>query len=260
MERIINMTEASAISESDYIVIDSPTLGTRKYLAANLSGGGGGGGEVYTDLFTVKDSELLTGASSFDRTYTVTEDGVYLVGLVWARKKTVSSNSITGDFTTLYDFDDYINFCVKVISADANTDIIFSAVSGGSNTVKYFVVKINLDITTATELYSQYLAADGNISYDPSSLVVAGKKALIIQIANFDGNSGEVTCALPSGVMASYLSLFYNYNINVMPSQFYSSSNGVVGLLALDDLSNVTSIYTRGGSWGTTGLIILDLN
>lgn len=42
MERIINMTEASAISESDYIVIDSPTLGTRKYLAANLSGGGGG--------------------------------------------------------------------------------------------------------------------------------------------------------------------------------------------------------------------------
>lgn len=42
MERIINMTEASAISGSDYIVIDSPTLGTRKYLAANLAGGGGG--------------------------------------------------------------------------------------------------------------------------------------------------------------------------------------------------------------------------
>lgn len=36
---ITNLTEASGVSDNDYVMIDSPTLGVRKYLASNLQGG-----------------------------------------------------------------------------------------------------------------------------------------------------------------------------------------------------------------------------
>lgn len=36
---IINLTEASGVSDNDYVMIDSPTLGVRKYSASNLQGG-----------------------------------------------------------------------------------------------------------------------------------------------------------------------------------------------------------------------------
>ena len=35
-ERITQLPEASEIGESDYILLDSPTLGTRKFLASKL--------------------------------------------------------------------------------------------------------------------------------------------------------------------------------------------------------------------------------
>lgn len=68
MERIINMTEASAISESDYIVIDSPTLGTRKYLAANLSGGGGGDTPWNLSFGSGTGAETIDSEGKFYRT------------------------------------------------------------------------------------------------------------------------------------------------------------------------------------------------
>ncbi len=36
---IINLTEASGVSDNDYVMVDSPTQGVRKYLASNLQGG-----------------------------------------------------------------------------------------------------------------------------------------------------------------------------------------------------------------------------
>ena len=36
---IINLTEASGVSDNDYMMVDSPTKGARKYLAKNLQGG-----------------------------------------------------------------------------------------------------------------------------------------------------------------------------------------------------------------------------
>lgn len=40
---IINLTEASGVSDNDYVMIDSPTLGVRKYSASNFNSGGSGG-------------------------------------------------------------------------------------------------------------------------------------------------------------------------------------------------------------------------
>ncbi len=72
MERIINMTEASAISANDYIVIDSPTLGTRKYLAANLAGGMGTSIET---LFTGKESQYRSDADNTPQPFDVYTEG-----------------------------------------------------------------------------------------------------------------------------------------------------------------------------------------
>lgn len=69
MERIINMTEASAISESDYIVIDSPTLGTRKYLAANLAGGGGGGDTPWNSIYLTNNQDTANATISSEGWY-----------------------------------------------------------------------------------------------------------------------------------------------------------------------------------------------
>jgi hypothetical protein len=44
---IINLTEASGVSDNDYVMVDSPTLGVRKYSASNLQGGGSGEGLNY---------------------------------------------------------------------------------------------------------------------------------------------------------------------------------------------------------------------
>lgn len=38
---IINLTEASGVSDNDYVMVDSPTQGVRKYLVKNFSGGSG---------------------------------------------------------------------------------------------------------------------------------------------------------------------------------------------------------------------------
>ena len=259
MERIINLSEASAISASDYVLIDSPTQGTRKFLAANLSQGGGGG-TTYTDLFDVQESAQLLDASTVNRTYTITQDGVYLVGLVCERRYSASAGidaAITGDYTTLYSYSNYAPFCVKVIEADANTTITYSATLDTGGRAKCFCIKINLDITSVTQLYSQYIADDGYINYDPSSLTVSGQKALVLQIANFDGNSGEITYRVPQGVLVSNVSLFYPNNMGATID--YGDSHGNINIFAIDSLANVTSTYTRGGSWGSVGLIILDL-
>lgn len=61
---IINLTEASGVSENDYVMVDSPTFGARKYLAKNLKTVAEGGNSITygTDTPTMtatdKDGDL----------------------------------------------------------------------------------------------------------------------------------------------------------------------------------------------------------
>lgn len=256
MPRITEMSEATGLSNNDYVLIDSPTKGTRKYLASNFSqGGGGGGGTTYIDLFELLDSANLQDVSNVNHTYTVDEDGIYLVGMIMERRGEVSTNSITGDFTELYSYTTLTRFNVKVISAVANTVITFTGVTN-YNRVRYFVVKINKPTTSVTALYEQCYDSETIINYNPSSLTVTGK-ALIIQIDNFDDNAATLATDLPVGVMTSYLPIFWKNRTG--ESIRYDFARGQIILMGLDDLSGINSIYIQGGNWGSTGLIILDL-
>lgn len=98
MPRITEMSEATGLSNNDYVLIDSPTKGTRKYLASNFSqGGGGGGGTTLNTIYSGKESQYISDAINVGHAFdvrTVGEDfDEYL------------STSDYATFTVLKDFD-----------------------------------------------------------------------------------------------------------------------------------------------------------
>lgn len=221
---------------------------------------GGGSG----DLFEIEESVQLLEISSVNRTYTITKPGFYLVGLICERRSPVTANDITGNFTTLYNYTGFLSYCVKIISVNANTTITYSTTMDyGGNRAKCFCLKINLELTSVNELYSTYSCNtsgnDNRIEYNPSSLVVTGQKALIMQIANFDGNAGDAIIRFPAGLPCVYIPLFWHEYIDYNENWHYGNSYGQIAITSLDSLSNVTYTLTNGTNWGSTGLIILDL-
>lgn len=162
MERIINMTEASAISASDYVLIDSPTQGTRKYLAANFSQGGGGGGLDFT--LTEVAAEVTDTSSQTTVTETLSE-GKYMVLFSTSMNDGPSSDNIAysgSDYTILHSYktdNSYPTAQIDIVEITASTTVTISyqtRAHGG-----YGIYKLN-DITTI-----------GNVAleqcYDPAS-------------------------------------------------------------------------------------------
>lgn len=100
MSRITEMSEATGLSNNDYVLIDSPTKGTRKYLASNFSQGGGGGGEDMP--YPLTEIEKDTSTSGNQQTYTKSlTPGIYCVFFTVDR---ADDNTITYSGTSGTDY------------------------------------------------------------------------------------------------------------------------------------------------------------
>ena len=161
MERIINMSEASAISASDYVLIDSPTQGTRKYLAANFSQGGGGGGVSFNEIaFSKNTDDASTVFLSSDGWYKQTGATVPLLRVGTANGMSLyGHDSVEGHFkfkvTTMPTGRDesYIlgcgsSLCLDFITFDANGNVKFAIANQSFTTTA--------TITTDTEYTLDY--------------------------------------------------------------------------------------------------------
>lgn len=71
-KRIIQYNEELIPALDDYLIMDSPTAGTRKILASNIGGGSGGGGVDYSTAEQDTGLKWLDGRTIYQKTYAFT--------------------------------------------------------------------------------------------------------------------------------------------------------------------------------------------
>jgi hypothetical protein len=164
------MTEASAISESDYIVIDSPTKGTRKYLAANLAGGGGGD-TPWNSIYISSNQDTAGSALSSDGWYTQSGSNAPVLNVSNTTNLTMYGKTkfeihlhiktpVTLPNSTTYLLGGGSMLCSNFISLNSNGTLTFTAKNINYTTTAAlsadteYIIDFVVDVTNTTISYS----------------------------------------------------------------------------------------------------------
>ncbi len=98
-KRIIQYNEELTPGSDDYLLLDSPTNGTRKILALNIGGGSGGGGINYST--EEQDTGLLwiDGRHIYQKTYSEVLNQSMSNGSTWYAMNDLNGKEIIGNET-----------------------------------------------------------------------------------------------------------------------------------------------------------------
>ncbi len=76
-KRIIQYNEELTPGSDDYLLLDSPTNGTRKILASNVGGSGGGGGVDYSTTEQDTGLKWIDGKPIYQKTFIITQNNTW---------------------------------------------------------------------------------------------------------------------------------------------------------------------------------------
>lgn len=98
-KRIIQYNEETTPALDDYLIMDSPTAGTRKILASNIGGGSGGGGINYST--EEQDTGLLwvDGRKIYQKTYSQVLNQTMSNGSTWYAMNDLNGKEIIDNET-----------------------------------------------------------------------------------------------------------------------------------------------------------------
>lgn len=98
-KRIIQYNEELTPALDDYLLLDSPTAGTRKILASNIGGGGGGGLDYST---TEQDTGLkwIDGRKIYQKTYSQVLNSRLASGDIWYTMNDLADKCVLNSIAT----------------------------------------------------------------------------------------------------------------------------------------------------------------
>lgn len=249
MERIINLSEASAISASDYVLIDSPTQGTRKYLAANFSQGGGGGGGL--DFTLTEIAAEVTDTSSQTTVTETLAEGIYMVLFSTSMNDGPSSDNIAysgSDYTVLHSYktdNSYPTAQIDIVEITASTTVTISyqtRAHGG-----YGIYRLNDVSSIGNVALEQYYTPTSSIltpsmSVDISTLTITTNYILVALFAS-DRFSVEGRCSAGfngGDVLMSFYPMFSQMGV-------FNYVTGFVMIIKADALESLTAGIDNSG-------------
>ena len=98
-KRIIQYDEELAPALDDYLIMDSPTAGTRKILALNIGGGSGGGGIDYSTSEQDTGLKWIDGRKIYQKTYTQVLNQSMSNGSTWYAMNDLNGKEIIDNET-----------------------------------------------------------------------------------------------------------------------------------------------------------------
>lgn len=99
-KRIIQYNEELTPGSDDYLLLDSPTNGTRKILASNVGGSGGGGGVDYSTTEQDTGLKWIDGKPIYQKTYSEVLTSTIGNGATWYAMNDLLNKNVLHSVTT----------------------------------------------------------------------------------------------------------------------------------------------------------------